>query len=95
MWRTVTIIVPFSKLCGRKQSGSRVIRSAAVYPFNICVGRCSSSSTMSEEGEQQGEPPPGFSEITEGRAKILFPSTNEVFYNPVQEFNRDLRYALE
>ena len=50
---------------------------------------------MSEEGEQQGEPPPGFSEITEGRAKILFPSTNEVFYNPVQEFNRDLRYALE
>ena len=30
-------------------------------------------------------------EITEGRAKILFPSSNEVFYNPVQEFNRDLR----
>lgn len=30
-------------------------------------------------------------EITEGRAKILFPSRNEVFYNPVQEFNRDLR----
>ena len=31
-------------------------------------------------------------EITEGRAKILFPNSNEVFYNPVQEFNRDLRY---
>ena len=31
-------------------------------------------------------------EICEGRAKILFPSSNEVFYNPVQEFNRDLRY---
>ena len=30
-------------------------------------------------------------EISEGRAKILFPSRNEVFYNPVQEFNRDLR----
>ena len=30
-------------------------------------------------------------EISEGRAKILFPSHNEVFYNPVQEFNRDLR----
>lgn len=29
--------------------------------------------------------------ITEGRASILFPSSNEVFYNPVQEFNRDLR----
>lgn len=28
--------------------------------------------------------------ITEGKAKIIFPSANEVFYNPVQEFNRDL-----
>ena len=33
----------------------------------------------------------GHVEIREGRAKILFPSSNEVFYNPVQEFNRDLR----
>lgn len=30
-------------------------------------------------------------EIQEGKAKILFPNSNEVFYNPVQEFNRDLR----
>jgi len=29
--------------------------------------------------------------VTEGSATILFPNTNEVFYNPVQEFNRDLR----
>lgn len=28
--------------------------------------------------------------VTEGSAKIAFPSANEVFYNPVQEFNRDL-----
>lgn len=28
--------------------------------------------------------------ITEGTAKIIFPGANEVFYNPVQEFNRDL-----
>lgn len=28
--------------------------------------------------------------ITEGKAKIICPSANEVFYNPVQEFNRDL-----
>lgn len=28
--------------------------------------------------------------IKEGKARILFPSANEVFYNPVQEFNRDL-----
>uniref|UniRef100_A0A8D0G545 tRNA (guanine(26)-N(2))-dimethyltransferase n=1 Tax=Sphenodon punctatus TaxID=8508 RepID=A0A8D0G545_SPHPU len=26
--------------------------------------------------------------ITEGSAKIIFPSANEVFYNPVQEFNQ-------
>ena len=29
--------------------------------------------------------------ITEGRASILFSSPNEVFYNSVQELNRDLR----
>jgi len=49
------------------------------------------------EGEETKTPteaaPDGFVEITEGRAKILFPSSNEVFYNPVQEFNRDLRCA--
>uniref|UniRef100_H3B3T1 tRNA (guanine(26)-N(2))-dimethyltransferase n=1 Tax=Latimeria chalumnae TaxID=7897 RepID=H3B3T1_LATCH len=28
--------------------------------------------------------------IIEGKAKIIFPNKNEVFYNPVQEFNRDL-----
>lgn len=28
--------------------------------------------------------------VTEGSAKIAFPSANGVFYNPVQEFNRDL-----
>ena len=51
---------------------------------------------MSAEGDsvQGGSPAPsGFVEITEGRAKILFPSSNEVFYNPVQEVNRDLRYC--
>uniref|UniRef100_A0A8C1EZD2 tRNA (guanine(26)-N(2))-dimethyltransferase n=2 Tax=Cyprinus carpio TaxID=7962 RepID=A0A8C1EZD2_CYPCA len=30
----------------------------------------------------------------EGKAAILFPSANEVFYNPVQEFNRDLTCAV-
>lgn len=41
------------------------------------------------DGEER---PPGFQEttITEGAARIVFPSANEVFYNPVQEFNRDL-----
>ncbi|XP_036897743.1 tRNA (guanine(26)-N(2))-dimethyltransferase isoform X2 [Sturnira hondurensis] len=32
--------------------------------------------------------------VTEGAAKIAFPRANEVFYNPVQEFNRDLTCAV-
>uniref|UniRef100_A0AAY4F0U7 tRNA (guanine(26)-N(2))-dimethyltransferase n=1 Tax=Denticeps clupeoides TaxID=299321 RepID=A0AAY4F0U7_9TELE len=32
--------------------------------------------------------------VREGRAAILFPNANEVFYNPVQEFNRDLTCAV-
>ena len=33
-----------------------------------------------------------FSLVTEGKAKILQPTS--VFYNPVQEFNRDLTIAI-
>lgn len=36
------------------------------------------------------ETQPGETVVKEGKAAILFPSANEVFYNPVQEFNRDL-----
>lgn len=32
--------------------------------------------------------------ITEGKASVLYPSANQVFYNPVQEFNRDLTCAV-
>uniref|UniRef100_T1J0H2 tRNA (guanine(26)-N(2))-dimethyltransferase n=1 Tax=Strigamia maritima TaxID=126957 RepID=T1J0H2_STRMM len=32
--------------------------------------------------------------VAEGKAKILFPSAKDVFYNPVQEFNRDLSIAV-
>eukprot|EP00794_Sanderia_malayensis_P005618 gene5617-6309_t len=35
-----------------------------------------------------------FQEIKEGKAAVLFPKTNTVFYNPVQEFNRDLSVAV-
>ncbi|PVV02733.1 hypothetical protein BB560_002802 [Smittium megazygosporum] len=31
--------------------------------------------------------------ITEGKATILIPEGNEVFYNPIQEFNRDMSIA--
>ncbi len=30
--------------------------------------------------------------ITEGKAKII--TSSNIFYNPVQEFNRDMRYLL-
>ncbi|KAI9305590.1 N2,N2-dimethylguanosine tRNA methyltransferase [Cunninghamella echinulata] len=34
-----------------------------------------------------------YNTVTEGKATILFPKSNEVFYNPVQEFNRDMSIA--
>lgn len=33
-------------------------------------------------------------EVSEGTASVLFPADGEVFYNPVQEFNRDLSIAV-
>ncbi|KAM8987135.1 tRNA (guanine(26)-N(2))-dimethyltransferase [Ara ararauna] len=42
----------------------------------------------------EGSPRAGETLISEGRATILFPSANEVFYNPVQGFNRDLTCAV-
>ena len=35
-----------------------------------------------------------FNEICEGKAKVLFPKGNTVFYNNVQVFNRDLSVAV-
>lgn len=34
-----------------------------------------------------------YNTVTEGKATILFPKHNEVFYNPVQQFNRDMSIA--
>ena len=31
--------------------------------------------------------------IAEGKAEVVLSSARNVFYNPVQEFNRDLRYV--
>ena len=33
-------------------------------------------------------------EVREGQAKVLFKNQYEAFYNPVQEFNRDLSIAV-
>lgn len=34
--------------------------------------------------------PQDYTVVTEGKADILFPKQEEVFYNPIQQFNRDL-----
>ncbi|CAH6813381.1 Trmt1 [Phodopus roborovskii] len=47
-----------------------------------------------ENGTQPCEEHPPAATVTEGAAKIVFPNANEVFYNPVQEFNRDLTCAV-
>ena len=36
----------------------------------------------------------GCTVVREGQAEVVFPSREDVFYNPVQEFNRDLSIAV-
>ena len=49
---------------------------------------------MSKSGQfdkiQKKDTPSGYKLIEEGTAKILHSTQEEVFYNPVQVFNRDL-----
>ena len=45
---------------------------------------------LSSAAEPFPDPPEGFKAIREGVSSILVPSNQSVFYNPVQEFNRDL-----
>ena len=45
-------------------------------------------SEMSSSGVENGV------KVTEGEAEICFPDSNSVFYNPVQEFNRDLSTSV-
>ena len=94
MWCKVARVVRhFSKFYAPRVAG---IRSPAASPDVSGLLSRRVSSSMSGEGEsveEKSRTPPGFMEVREGRAKILFPSTNEVFYNPVQEVNRDLRYC--
>ncbi|XP_071954596.1 tRNA (guanine(26)-N(2))-dimethyltransferase-like [Antedon mediterranea] len=44
-----------------------------------------SASTIPKKGSSEG-----YTIVKEGTSEILFPKSNEVFYNPVQEFNRDI-----
>ncbi|XP_004872480.1 tRNA (guanine(26)-N(2))-dimethyltransferase isoform X1 [Heterocephalus glaber] len=59
-------------------------------------GRPNPGAMGNDAGSQVEERPPAAQEtiVTEGAAKIVFPCANEVFYNPVQEFNRDLTCAV-
>ena len=52
-----------------------------------------SDGTTKPVSVQLDEIPEGFSLHKENTTKILLPSTDEAFLNPVQEFNRDLSVA--
>lgn len=74
---------------------SRLCRLASVLKF------CRTLNTMDPQKDPNSPSPrpesgllPGETVVREGKAAILFPSANEVFYNPVQEFNRDLTCAV-
>uniref|UniRef100_A0A672TA08 tRNA (guanine(26)-N(2))-dimethyltransferase n=1 Tax=Sinocyclocheilus grahami TaxID=75366 RepID=A0A672TA08_SINGR len=54
----------------------------------------SSSTESSQTSSTEPGLLPGETVVREGKAAILFPSANEVFYNPVQEFNRDLTCSV-
>nr|XP_031363515.1 nascent polypeptide-associated complex subunit alpha, muscle-specific form-like [Lonchura striata domestica] len=66
-------------------------------PNGLATLPSSGATQEGSAGPPQSEgaaPGSGETLITEGRATIVFPSANEVFYNPVQGFNRDLTCAV-
>ncbi|KAM4594249.1 tRNA (guanine(26)-N(2))-dimethyltransferase isoform 2-T4 [Fundulus diaphanus] len=63
-------------------------------PAESPAGGNSSAATRGAEEPSAVDLLPGETVVKEGRAAILFPDANEVFYNPVQEFNRDLTCAV-
>lgn len=78
----------------------RFVHASSAIPRGFSLMDKLPSSTDSEgrgscklQGQETGPDAAACVEIREGKATILFPSQNEVFYNPVQEFNRDLRFA--
>ncbi|CAG8673625.1 10119_t:CDS:10, partial [Dentiscutata heterogama] len=52
-----------------------------------------STSSRIRSLEKLGKMDNEFNVITEGKASILFPKDNKVFYNNVQQFNRDISIA--
>jgi N2,N2-dimethylguanosine tRNA methyltransferase len=72
-----------------------LIASLRRIPLNICPRLLQRARyIMSSSGNDQTEIDVSqYNTVTEGKATILFPKNNEVFYNPVQEFNRDMSIA--
>ncbi|XP_067877359.1 tRNA (guanine(26)-N(2))-dimethyltransferase [Heterodontus francisci] len=68
----------------RSNDGDQCQKASLLEAAKDALPNCATSS-----GIKNGE-----TVINEGKAKIIFPSANEVFYNPVQEFNRDLTCAI-
>ncbi|KAL6073893.1 tRNA methyltransferase 1 [Balamuthia mandrillaris] len=56
----------------------------------------SAAAAFSTTNQRQGglTPPEGYEALTEGQATIIFASRKDVFYNQVQEFNRDLSILI-
>lgn len=63
-----------------------------VKPVNRCLGATRHIASMATTAAPKPAPE-GYKLVTEGKGNILFPNDNAVFYNPVQEFNRDLSIA--
>jgi len=49
---------------------------------------------MEQSKTSEIQVPDGFTTVTEGKATILYPKGNQVFYNPAQEVNRDLSIMM-
>uniref|UniRef100_A0A8C5D414 tRNA (guanine(26)-N(2))-dimethyltransferase n=1 Tax=Gouania willdenowi TaxID=441366 RepID=A0A8C5D414_GOUWI len=65
--------------------------------LNLLMQNATQAHLLTNGDPKETPPPellPGETVVKEGKAAILFPNANEVFYNPVQEFNRDLTCAV-
>ncbi|XP_063305667.1 tRNA (guanine(26)-N(2))-dimethyltransferase [Pelobates fuscus] len=76
-----------STICRVIPQSRAVISSLIKYS----AGRRHLTQKMEEPSISEGA---GETVIIEGKAKVIFPNANQVFYNPVQEFNRDLTCAV-
>ncbi|CAM4682160.1 tRNA (guanine(26)-N(2))-dimethyltransferase [Caretta caretta] len=95
---------------GRRFLPPEDLPAGKLCPSKHMEGECPQEANGSHPEQREEQPPTsdlamdtgscagpvktGETVIMEGKAKIIFPSANEVFYNPVQEFNRDLTCAV-